>query len=195
MTRCLPRVGSALLVRDEANRILLGKRNKDPHRGSWVIPGGKIEAFESIVEAAVRELREETGLEVEVQGQFRVYEIINPPEEHRLVIYSWGRVTEGTLQASDDLSEIRFFSLEELGSVPVTPLVRKVLEDAGLFRGEGSHPQQREQMSLFVPVLLAGAQVVPNKRKRSPSVRPRTSRRRRRTFVDAPLLFDVKASG
>ena len=50
----LPRVGSALIVRDEANRILLGKRNKDPQRGNWVLPGGKIHAFESIAAAAAR---------------------------------------------------------------------------------------------------------------------------------------------
>lgn len=65
MPECLPRIGSALLVRDELNRILLGKRNKDPQRGSWIIPGGKIHAFESIAEAAARELHEETGLIVE----------------------------------------------------------------------------------------------------------------------------------
>src|SRR5712692_10071415 len=109
MSDCLPRIGSALLVRDEANRILLGKRNKDPQRGSWVIPGGKIEAFESIADAAVREIKEETGLEVEVHSQFRVYEIINPPAEHRLIIYSWGTLVGGTPLASDDLSELRFF--------------------------------------------------------------------------------------
>src|ERR1019366_3908248 len=90
-----PRVGSALLVRNEANQILLGKRNKDPQRGSWVIPGGKIHAFESIAEAAARELREETGLIVEVGEHFNVYEIVNPPNEHRIVIYSWGRVVGG----------------------------------------------------------------------------------------------------
>src|SRR5438552_19110550 len=105
MPECLPRVGSALLVRNEANQILLGKRNKDPQKGSWVIPGGKIRAFESIAEAATRELREETGLDVEIQGQFRVYEIINPPDEHRIVIYSWGKVVGGSATASDDLSE------------------------------------------------------------------------------------------
>src|SRR5689334_15879770 len=132
MSEGLPRVGSALLVRDEANRILLGTRNKDPPRGSWVIPGGKIHAFESIAEAACRELKEETGLEVEVTGQFGVYEIINPPSEHRLVIYSWARVIGGVAQASDDLSEIRFFPLHELGEAPTTPLVRRVLCDAGL---------------------------------------------------------------
>src|ERR1700690_4249726 len=132
MSDTLPRIGSALLVKDEADRILLGQRNKDPQRGSWVIPGGKIHAFERIAEAAARELQEETGLRVEVGSQFRVYEIVNPPNEHRIVIYSWAKVVEGDPKASDDLSQVRFFSAEELCHVQVTPLVRKVLEDAGL---------------------------------------------------------------
>ncbi len=136
MSDALPRIGSALLVQDDRNRILLGQRNKDPQRGSWVIPGGKIHAFESIAEAATRELQEETGLTVEVGPLFKVYEIVNPPNEHRIVIYSWAKVIGGTPKASDDLSDIRFFALEELGDVPVTPLVRRVLEDAQLLRRE-----------------------------------------------------------
>jgi len=132
MSDGLPRVGSALLVKDERNRILLGQRNKDPQRGSWVIPGGKIHAFERIAEAAARELQEETGLTVEVGSQFRVYEIVNPPSEHRIVIYSWAKVTGGTPKASDDLSEVRFFRPDELDDISVTPLVRMVLQDAGL---------------------------------------------------------------
>src|SRR6266851_3313531 len=132
MSDALPRIGSALLVQDEANRILLGQRNKDPQRGFWVIPGGKIHAFESIAEAAARELEEETGLKVEVGKQFRVYEIVNPPSEHRIVIYSWARAIEGVPKASDDLSDVRFFSTEELGDLQLTPLVQRVLEDAGL---------------------------------------------------------------
>jgi 8-oxo-dGTP diphosphatase len=133
MSDALPRVGSALLVKDERDRILLGQRNKDPQRGSWVIPGGKIHAFEHIAEAAIRELREETGLTVEVGLQFKVYEIVNPPNEHRIVIYSWARVIGGTPKASDDLSEVRFFHPEELNLLSLTPLVKRVLEDAGLF--------------------------------------------------------------
>jgi|SRR5580704_9991839 ADP-ribose pyrophosphatase YjhB (NUDIX family) len=132
MNDTLPRIGSALLVQDEKSRILLGQRNKDPQRGSWVIPGGKIHAFESIAGAAIRELQEETGLTVEVGPQFKAYEIVNPPNEHRIVIYSWAKVIGGTPKASDDLSEVRFFPIEELGSIPLTPLVRRVLEDAGL---------------------------------------------------------------
>lgn len=194
MSEGLPRIGSALLVRDEASRILLGQRNKDPQRGSWVIPGGKIHAFESIAEAAARELREETGLTVEVGNQFRVYEILNPPAEHRIVIYSWARVVEGTPKASDDLSDVKFFSMEELGEVPVTPLVRRVLEDAGLLcREENLIREVKTQSSFyFIPVLLAGAEVrsvaTTQRRRRSPFVHTRRYPKKR--VMNTPLLFD-----
>ena len=196
MSESLPRIGSALLVRDEANRILLGQRNKDPQRGCWVIPGGKIHAFETIAGAAAREIEEETGLKVEVGDQFSVYEIINPPSEHRIIIYSWGRVTEGTPRASDDLSEIKFFSVEELGNVPMTPLVRRVLEDAGLLLGESRLvPREKTQLNLFFfPVLLAGAHVPSRHGKRSRRLRS-VRRPNGRNVSKAPLLFDVDAVG
>lgn len=190
MAENLPRIGSALLVRDEANRILLGKRNKDPQRGAWVIPGGKIRAFESIADAAVRELAEETGLQVVAEEQFRVYEILNPPTEHRIVIYSWGRVVGGTPAASDDLSELKFFDLRELGAVPTTPLVRRVLADAGLLEPE-SRNQGRPAFQLAiwtVPVLIAGAYRRSGQRTRR-SFRPR--RTGRGEVIDTSgLLFD-----
>src|ERR1700722_2958236 len=157
MAENLPRIGSALLVRDEVNRILLGKRNKDPQRGSWIIPGGKIHAFESIAEAAARELREETGLIVEVGDHFNVYEIINPPNEHRIVIYSWGKVVGGEPKASDDISELKFFELDELGEVPVTPLVHRVLVDAGFILDRARPQKPQAEQCILVPILLAGA--------------------------------------
>ena len=134
MSDALPRIGSALLVLDKDDRILLGQRNKDPQRGFWVIPGGKIHAFERIAEAAARELQEETGCLVEVGELFKVYEVVNPPNEHRIVIYSWARLVSGIPKASDDLSAVRFFERDELPHISVTPLVRRVLEDAGWLR-------------------------------------------------------------
>ena len=193
MPDCLPRIGSALLVRNEANQILLGKRNKDPQRGNWVIPGGKIHAFESIAEAAARELREETGLLVEVGERFSVYEIINPPNEHRIVIYSWAKVIGGNTKASDDLSELKFFELKELGDVPVTPLVRQVLVDAGyvLDRAKPTKPEP-EQLSLAVfPILIAGAnghEFPPTYHKRA-----RVPLSRRHRVCKSGLLFDMNS--
>lgn len=190
MPECLPRIGSALLVRDELNRILLGKRNKDPQRGSWIIPGGKIHAFESIAEAAARELHEETGLIVEVGDHFNVYEIINPPNEHRIVIYSWGKVVGGEAKASDDISELKFFELDELGEVPVTPLVRRVLIDAGYVLDREEYPKtETEQFKLaLVPILVAGAS---DEDFSSRTGRQRRARRshKRRVYTSA-LLFD-----
>ena len=187
----LPRIGSALLVRDEANRILLGKRDKEPMRGSWVIPGGKIHAFESIAEAAARELREETGLVVEVGDHFNVYEIINPPNEHRIVIYSWGRVLGGEARASDDISELRFFELDQLGDVPVTPLVRRVLMDAGYVVEQARTQQATGEQFRLLPILVAGASKSrsgPRTNRRSIGAR---SPRRRRAVCNSGLLFDM----
>jgi 8-oxo-dGTP diphosphatase len=192
MPEGLPRVGSALLVRDETNRILLGKRNKDPQRGSWVIPGGKIRPFESIGDAATRELREETGLEVEVKGQFRVYEIINSPEEHRIIIYSWGKLIGGTAKASDDLSELAFFSPHELLELQTSPLVRKVLTDAGFVSG-GVPRQSSGEVQLnfvFLPVLLHSAKKNASGKLRRSKVRRRTRNQSAPSIDNAPLLFE-----
>ncbi len=190
MAENLPRIGSALLVRDEVSRILLGKRNKDPQRGSWVIPGGKIHAFESIAEAAARELYEETGLIVEVGDHFNVYEIINPPNEHRIVIYSWGKVVGGEAKASDDISELKFFELDELGEVPVTPLVRRVLVDAGfvLDRAKPQKPEVEQFKLALVPILVAGAS---EHAFSAPRPQSRVRQSHRRGVCKSSLLFDM----
>jgi 8-oxo-dGTP diphosphatase len=185
MSEGLPRIGSAVIVRDEANRILLGRRNKDPQRGSWVLPGGKIHAFESIAEAAARELEEETGLKIEVQGQFRVYEIVNPPDEHRIIIYSWGRARGGIPKASDDLSDVRFVPVEELGDLMTTPLVRQVLADAGFIHSEPlQYEPPKEQTSfLLLPVAIA-------RRQHRYASRPSQRRRKRlRSVTNLSLQF------
>jgi ADP-ribose pyrophosphatase YjhB (NUDIX family) len=190
MGDAFPRVGSAVIVRDEANRILLGKRNKDPQRGSWILPGGKIRAFESIAEAAVRELEEETGLAIEVQRQFRVYEVINPPDEHRIIIYSLARMRGGNLRAADDVSEVKFVSFDELGTLPLTPLVRRVLQDAGYLRTEPPVELKSDlpNSEFLFPVPIAGA----IKRRRARARRRSTSGHLHnvRTSQQAYLSFD-----
>lgn len=127
----LPRVGSAGLIVDERGRILLGRRNKRPHLGSWVLPGGKIEPCESVTDALRREVLEETGLSVDVSGQAGVFEIINPPDEHRLIVYSWARPAGGRLCAGTDISELRFVSREETDELDITDFVRGVLVGVG----------------------------------------------------------------
>jgi 8-oxo-dGTP diphosphatase len=126
----LPRIGSALVVRDGEGRVLLGRRAKDPNRGRWVLPGGKIELFESIAEAGRREICEETGLNVDVGEQIGAFEIIRPPHEHRLIVYSLARPIGGQLRAASDVSELRFCSADEIAELDLTEICADVLRAA-----------------------------------------------------------------
>jgi hypothetical protein len=56
-----------------------------------------------------------------------VWEIVEPPAEHRLIVYSRAQVVGGTLTAGSDLADVRFWPLTALPTVPLTPLVRQVL--------------------------------------------------------------------
>jgi 8-oxo-dGTP diphosphatase len=131
----LPRVGSAVMVTN-GEAVLLGVRDKEPNRGMWVLPGGKIEPFESIQDAARREILEETGLRVRIVRQLGVYEILKPPDEHRLIVFSAAEVIGGELAAASDVSEVRFWKRRELQSLRLTELTRTVLRDAGWLQDE-----------------------------------------------------------
>lgn len=126
-----PRVGSAVLVTD-GDKVLLGRRGKQPNFGRWVLPGGKVELFEPLDEAAQRETAEETGLNVAILERVGVFEIIDREEgEHRLIVFSRAQPLAGTLRPGDDLLEVKFVGRQELLSLDLTPVVRAVLIEAG----------------------------------------------------------------
>src|SRR5438034_6971514 len=130
-----PRVGCAGLIRRE-DQVLLGKRNKEPNRGLWVLPGGGVEFCETFAQTLERELLEEAGISVEVRNIFKTYELINPPNEHRVIVYLIADHRSGEPVASSDLSEVRFFNRDELRELSeqrlISPFVEKVLREAAL---------------------------------------------------------------
>ena len=104
----------AALLPNQDGQLLLVKRAVEPAKGTWCLPGGFIEIDESIEEAVLRELKEETGIEGEI-GKLVDFFSQRSPLYGALLIFGY-RVTMlgGALQAGDDAQEARFFDLDDL---------------------------------------------------------------------------------
>ena len=130
-----PLVGvGVILVKDR--QILLVKRGHEPNKGMWSIPGGLIKLGETAEEAAIREVREETGLEVSIGAVAGIFNVIIKDSDskikyHYVIIDYFGEVVGGMLRPGTDVTDARWFWLDEIGDVETSPTVRKALE---LFR-------------------------------------------------------------
>ena len=105
-----PSPGIAVLVID-GDRVLLGKRSAEPGKGKWAIPSGYIEFEEDYLAAARREVKEETGLEIEIRSILHVESAFLSPRNHFFTAYLLGRVVGGKLEASDDLDLVAWFPI------------------------------------------------------------------------------------
>jgi len=114
-SRPIPAVGG-LAVKD--GKVLLVKRAKEPSLGTWSIPGGAIRLGESLRDAVKRELKEETGLDVdpvEIVGVVeRIFRVGERVRFHYVIVDYACEVIEGILRASSDAQEVRWFDWEEI---------------------------------------------------------------------------------
>ena len=109
------------VVHDPAGRLLLIRRGHPPMEGLWSLPGGRVEPGEADAEAVVRELREETGLEV-VPGALIGSVIRSGPHGVSYDIHDYAAtVTGGVPRAGDDAAEVRWVTEPQLRALPTTP--------------------------------------------------------------------------
>jgi len=107
----LPAVG--VLVEMEDGLVLV-RRKEPPFPGWWALPAGYIEADESVEQAAVRECKEETGLDVELLELFGVYSFPEGPGPPGIIIFYRARPVGGSLQAGDDAQDVGVFAPNSL---------------------------------------------------------------------------------
>ena len=104
----------AVIARDNEGKILLIKRKIGPCKGEWALPSGFMEIEESPVEAALRELTEETGLKGESKRLIGVYPNNSEIHGYLVSIIYEVRILGGNLCAGDDAEEAEFFSENQL---------------------------------------------------------------------------------
>lgn len=132
----IPRFGSAVLI-EKDGKYLLGKRNKQNYLNFWVIPGGKVEWGETLEQAGIREIKEETGLDVEIIKLICWKEIINVKDDyHRIVFFHFGKLKHNdyAIRPTDDISDVKFFTIDELKKLePLAESAKYVFNLIGLW--------------------------------------------------------------
>ena len=129
-----PLVGVGAVIVEEG-RVLLIRRGTEPLKGHWSLPGGLLELGEGLVDAVVREVREETGLEVEPIELIELLDRIHRQGEriqyHYVIADYLCRVAGGTLQAASDADGARWVEHAELNShsaLRIDPVTVRVIE-------------------------------------------------------------------
>jgi 8-oxo-dGTP diphosphatase len=125
----VPVVAVGAFVFDREGRILLVERGRPPGVGLWTVPGGKLEMNETLAQAVAREVREETGLVVEVGALACVVERMT--EGYHYVILDYlANVIGGALAPASDVRAARFVPEAELTGLSVTDGLLPLIERA-----------------------------------------------------------------
>jgi len=142
-----PLIGVGAVVFGAADDILLIKRGKAPHYGRWMVPGGTLEWGETLEEAAIREVREETGIEIEIETFVEIIEAITPGEDgfHFVIMDYAAHAISGTMAANSDALDAVWAPLGSLGGYDLTPELLRVIEKAR--RATGRPPRATPSLS------------------------------------------------
>ena len=113
--------------------VLLVRRGNEPAKGKWGLPGGVIELGETVEEAVVREVKEETGIDVRPIRLITALDSIVRDDEGRIrfhyVIFEYlCEATGGALNASSDVQDARWFTFNSIDAIDILPWTRRFIE-------------------------------------------------------------------
>jgi 8-oxo-dGTP diphosphatase len=112
-----PRVGVAVIIKDESGKILIGKRVSEHGRNTWSIPGGHLEKFETPEECVIRETKEECGIDIEIlKPDIFVNNFFKETNKHYITLYFVAKKWSGTpiIKEPNKITEWTFCDITEL---------------------------------------------------------------------------------
>lgn len=127
-----PLIGVGAVVFNDAGDILLIKRGKPPQYGRWMVPGGRLEWGETLQEAAIREVREETGIDIEIETFVEIIEAITPGESgfHYVIMDYAAHAVSGALAAGSDALDAVWVPVAALHEFDLTEDLASVIDKA-----------------------------------------------------------------
>jgi 8-oxo-dGTP diphosphatase len=124
----MPITSVEAIIMDKENSILVLKRNNAPVKGEWWFPGGRVRKGETLEEALIREVREETGLDIEVKNIVGVY-TRRFPERHDISIVFLCSIKAGDLRLNQEHSDVKFLRIKK-AMRELHPELQTVLKDS-----------------------------------------------------------------
>ncbi|MGI8936648.1 MAG: NUDIX hydrolase [Iamia sp.] len=129
--RARPEVAVGAIVAD-AEELLLVRRAQPPAAGTWAVPGGRVEGGETLAEAVVRELDEETGLEGACGALVGWSEILDEGRHAVILDFRVHIMARTPLRAGDDAAEARWVPLGDVAELRLAPGLAELLHDHGV---------------------------------------------------------------
>ena len=114
-------------------KILLEKRKNEPGKGKWSIPGGLVELGENVEQTVIREVKEETGLEVEKPEHIDIVDNVIRDKNgeikyHFVIIDYFVKLKGGTMKAMSDAEELRWVTFDEVEKYDLTKTFREFFQ-------------------------------------------------------------------
>lgn len=137
-----PIVGVAAVIFVE-QAVLLVRRNQEPAKGEWSLPGGAVELGETLVEALRREIREEVSIKIQIGGLIGVFDrIYRDPQTrvkyHYVLVDYWGWMDSGRPSPATDISAIRLVPIEDVRALEIDLELKETILEAIRIRKQTS---------------------------------------------------------
>ena len=126
----IPSITTDIFIFDEDFNFILIQRKNEPYKDYWALPGGYVEYGESVENAAIREAKEETSIDVELKELVGVYsEPDRDPRGHSITVVYTAKGNMDNRKANDDACDIRIYSAEKLDEIKLAFDHNRIIED------------------------------------------------------------------